>query len=64
MTDTLIPNGCKTNGPVESGYFKKVRVTPGFSVFLDVSGGDDKLIMTFIGHRLDGYITAVLLALY
>ncbi|KTG31425.1 hypothetical protein cypCar_00002563 [Cyprinus carpio] len=23
MTDTLIPNGCKTNGPVESGYFKK-----------------------------------------
>ncbi|XP_051756406.1 rhophilin-2 isoform X2 [Ctenopharyngodon idella] len=23
MTDTLIPNGCKTNGPVENGYFKK-----------------------------------------
>ncbi|RXN17365.1 rhophilin-2 isoform X1 [Labeo rohita] len=23
MTDTLIPNGCKTNGPVENDYFKK-----------------------------------------
>ncbi|XP_056317795.1 rhophilin-2 isoform X2 [Danio aesculapii] len=23
MTDTLIPNGCKSNGPVENGYFKK-----------------------------------------
>lgn len=47
MTDTLIPNGCKTNGPVESGYFKKVRVTRSFiSVFLDVSGGD-KFIRTF-----------------
>ncbi|XP_026070965.1 rhophilin-2-like isoform X2 [Carassius auratus] len=23
MTDTLIPNDCKTSGPVENGYFKK-----------------------------------------
>lgn len=62
MTDTLIHNGCKTNGPVENGYFKKVRETR--SLFLFFSKVPYYLTLSSSRLFSDGFrcsITAVLL---